>query len=230
MSLISTSIIAVPSPAGGDLQFNLSLDPVKSEAGAEFLYESCSGDYNINIPQKRTKPSGGMDYFTAVYARPQFPGVPVIRVSGKVTNQASQFDALVVPAPSPSMLEQEAEKTHSTADTQDPVSDTEPRDDSMPDLPTDSTPDLPTTTTPPQPVPTLKDIKRQLKLLRQASFKLRCPFLSADNLPVGLLPCSSKAEKLDFINSKIETLNAAKKELQGVGAFRAFLSKWFSRD
>jgi hypothetical protein len=221
MSIISTSPIAIPSPAGGDLQFDLSLDSVTSQASTDFCYESCSGDYNINIPQKRTKSSGGMAYLTAAYAKPQFPGVPVIRVSGKVTNQASEFDALVVPVPSPPVLEQEAEKTHSTAATQDPVSDTE--DDA------DYTPDPPTPTTPPQPSPTLEEITCQLKLHRQAYFKLRCPFISAENLPVVLPLCSSKAVKLDFLKAKIETLNAAKKEMQGAVSFRACLSKWFSR-
>ena len=231
---MSSSPIAIHSPASGELQFEMSVDSMAAEASVPFVYESCSGDYNMphvlckaGGDQLGGKPSSGVQRLMACYWKPSFPGVPVIKASGIVTNQASLFAALVVPVPVACVepdTTNTASATHS-AITEHVTPDSDDTDSTPP--PTESS-TLPPTSSP-EPVPSLQEIRHQIKQHRQAHFKLCIPFFKAENLPIELPVYLSRAGKLYHVRGRLEELSAAKKELEVVVPFRARLAKFFSR-
>jgi len=211
------------------VQFEMSFPAVSS---SQFVYESCSADYDLtpvvcSAGGNQLQMGEAARHLTACFFKPTFPGVPVVKVSGKVTHQAALFAALVTPVP--------AEPTASATEHVTPP----PADSSTPPPPTDSsTPPSTDSSTlppaeaapgPPEPVLSLEEIRHEMKLHRQAYIRLCLPLFSAHSLPILLPAFTSQAEKREFVRRRLGELSAAKKELEGVGRFRAWLSKLVSR-
>jgi len=211
-------VTSPPSAMASGLQFALTLPPSEREHVAySCIYESCSADYDVVTLPPPKGDGDGYNYFKACYAKPTFPGVPVIRPSGKVTHQAALFDALVTPVPGESRVA----RCHDGSASGDgpPCPHYAPPSHDTPSP--DASPSPGTCTPSPEAAPSydearLEEIDRYLRRTRRALLKLRCPFVGARNLLADVPSLCSKRQARHYLRSRISALEALRKDVKGV--------------